>query len=388
MEQAVSDYEAILNGPKYTVTFAATKGSQAVTGLKITMQDGYGNETKADGTTVQVPAGTYHFSVSDGTWNRTEGNVEIASEKNLTVALPDGEWFGDIKLLDNNKNPYAGEQDKAAHKAVYQIPDTIGSNGIYLNAASGALPDDGTTRLRTIYMGTDGQDKSTFNRTWNSQYTALAFCVLQGMEGRTFQLEAQYTVEDESRADAGYVMIQSYEMELQRYPTLKNISVKAGNTELMTGFQNLTMEYELRTTSDRVVISGTPLEEDCKVLVNQNTSGMVELQEKKTYEIPVSVVYGEGTPTVYTLRVTRTDAAKVTLNVPADTEVQVINQASSEIKSEDDGTYLLVPGEQYTYIATKEKLVSQYRAIPCFRWKDGECGSTGDPGCHDSFCTV
>lgn len=98
-----------------------------------------GNETKADGTTIQVPAGTYHFSVSDGTWNRTEGNVEIVSEKNLTVALPDGEWFGDIKLLDKNKNPYAGEQDKSAHKAVYQIPDTISSSGIYLNAASGAL---------------------------------------------------------------------------------------------------------------------------------------------------------------------------------------------------------------------------------------------------------
>ena len=158
--QAVNDYEAILNGPKYTVIFAATKGSQTVTGLKITMTDAYGNETKADGTTIQVPAGTYHFSVSDGTWNRTEGNVEIVSEKNLTVALPDGEWFGDIKLLDKNKNPYAGEQDKSAHKAVYQIPDTISSSGIYLNAASGALLDDATTRLRTIYTGTDGKDKS------------------------------------------------------------------------------------------------------------------------------------------------------------------------------------------------------------------------------------
>ena len=177
--QAVNDYEAILNGPKYTVIFAATKGSQTVTGLKITMTDAYGNETKADGTTIQVPAGTYHFSVSDGTWNRTEGNVEIVSEKNLTVALPDGEWFGDIKLLDENKNPYAGEQDKSAHKAVYQIPDTISSSGIYLNAASGALPDDGTTRLKTIYTGTDGTDKSELNRTWNSQYSVLAFCLNQ-----------------------------------------------------------------------------------------------------------------------------------------------------------------------------------------------------------------
>lgn len=70
--------------------------------------------------------------------------------------------------------------------------------------------------------------------------------------------------------DFGYVMIQSYEVELQRCPTLKNISVKAGNTELMTGFQNLTMAYELRTTADRVVISGTPLEEGCTVLVDQN----------------------------------------------------------------------------------------------------------------------
>ncbi len=382
LEQAVSDYEAILNGPKYTVTFAATKGEQIVTELKITMTDVYGNETKADGTAIQVPAGTYHFSVSDGTWNRTEGNVEIASEKNLTVALPDGEWFGDIKLLDNDKNPYAGEQDQAAHKAVYQIPDTISSNGIYLNAASGALPDDGTTRLKTIYTGTDGNDKSELNRTWNSQYTALAFCLNQGLEGRTFQLEAQYTVADESRADFGYVMIQSYEMELQRYPTLKNISVKAGNTELMTGFQNLTMAYELRTTSDRVVISGTPLEEECTVLVDQNTSGIVELPEKKTYEIPVSVSYGEGTPTVYTLRITRTDAAKVTLKIPADTEVQVTNQAASEIKAEDDGTYLLVPGEQYTYTATKE---TWYHSTAPFLASDGKTVNVAAPETKDAM---
>lgn len=347
-----------------------------------------GNETKADGTTIQVPAGTYHFSVSDGTWNRTEGNVEIVSEKNLTVALPDGEWFGDIKLLDKNKNPYAGEQDKSAHKAVYQIPDTISSSGIYLNAASGALPDDGTTRLKTIYTGTDGNDKSELNRTWNSQYSVLAFCLNQGLEGRVFQLEAQYTVADESRADFGYVMIQSYEVELQRYPTLKNISAKAGNTELMTGFQNLTMAYELRTTADRVVISGTPLEEGCTVLVDQNASGIVELPEKKTYEIPVSVSYGEGNPTVYTLRITRTDAAKVTLQVPADTEVQVTNQALSEIKAEDDGTYLLIPGEQYTYTATKGSWYHSISIVPGFRRKDGACGSTRDQRCYDSLCTV
>ena len=382
LEQAVKDFDAILNGPKYAVTFAATKGSQAVTDLKIIMTDAYGNETKADGTTIQVPAGTYHFSVSDGTWNRTEGNVEVDAAKQLTLALPDGEWFGEIKLLDNDKNPYAGEQDQAAHKAIYQIPDTISSSGIYLNAASGALPDDGTTRLKTIYTGTDGNDKSELNRTWNSQYSVLSFCLNQGLEGRAFQLEAQYTVADESRADFGYVMIQSYEMELQRYPTLKNISVKAGNTELMTGFQNLIMAYELRTTSDRVVISGTPLEEECTVLVDQNTSGIVELPEKKTYEIPVSVVYGEGMPTVYTLRVTRTDAAKVTLNIPADTEVQVINQASSEIKAEDDGTYLLVPGEQYTYTATKE---TWYHSTAPFFASDGKTVNVAAPETKDAM---
>lgn len=382
LEQAIKDFDAILNGPKYAVTFAATKGSQSVTDLKITMTDGYGNETKADGTTIQVPAGTYHFSVSDGTWNRTEGNVEVDAAKQLTLALPDGEWFGEIKLLDNDKNPYAGEKDQAAHKAVYQIPDTISSSGIYLNAASGALPDAGTTRLRTIYTGTDGKDKSETNRTWNSQYTALAFCLNKGLEGRTFQLEAQYTVADESRADFGYVMIQSYEMELQRYPTLKNISVKAGNTELMTGFQNLTMEYELQTTAERIVISGESEEDGCTVLVNQTASHVVNLPEKKTYEIPVSVSYGEGTPTVYTLRVTRTDAVRVTLNVPADTEVQVTNQADSEIKAEDDGTYLLVPGEQYTYTATKE---IWYHSTAPFLASDGKTVNVAAPETQDAM---
>lgn len=39
-------------------------------------------------------------------------------------------------------------------------------------------------------------DKSELNRTWNSQYSVLAFCLNQGLEGRVFQLEAQYTVAD------------------------------------------------------------------------------------------------------------------------------------------------------------------------------------------------
>ena len=234
LEKAVADYEAILNGTKYSVNFSATQGSKTVTTLSITMTDQYGNVSTAQGTQIQVVAGTYQFSVSDGGYNRVDGEVAVKGQQFVTVTLPDGEWFGEINLLDDDraKKSFAKEQDTNAHRAVYQIPDVTGTTAIILNAAYGkGIPDSKTTLLRTIYVGVNGTDASDISRSWNSTAVKLSQCVKNGLEGRTFLLEAQYPVKDKSRADYGYTMIQSYEMVLERYPTLRALSVKDGDTE-------------------------------------------------------------------------------------------------------------------------------------------------------------
>ena len=91
LEKAVADYEAILNGTKYSVNFSATQGNKTVTALSITMTDQYGNVSTAQGTQIQVVAGTYQFSVSDGGYNRVDGEVVVKGQQSVTVTLPDGE---------------------------------------------------------------------------------------------------------------------------------------------------------------------------------------------------------------------------------------------------------------------------------------------------------
>lgn len=372
LEKAVADYEAILNGTKYSVNFSATQGSKTVTALSITMTDQYGNVSTAKGTQIQVVAGTYQFSVSDGGYNRVDGEVVVKGQQSVTVTLPDGEWFGEINLLDDDraKKSFAKEQDTNAHRAVYQIPDVTGTTAIILNAAYGkGIPDSKTTLLRTIYVGVNGTDASDISRSWNSTATKLSQCVKNGLEGRTFLLEAQYPVKDKSRADYGYTMIQSYKMVLERYPTLRALSVKDGDTELLTGFDGMQTEYSLTTVGDSLTIAGTPFEEEgCSVLVNGRNTNTVSVNQGQT-DVQVQVVCDTtGKKSEYTLHITKKASVSVTLDTPADTSVAVMNAAGSEIRPGTNGTYALIPGAEYTYVAT---LDTWYHTTASFTAEEG-----------------
>ena len=150
LNQAISNFEALLNGTTYTVRAAATQNGTAVNDPTVTVTDVYGNTFTGIGS-VDVVAGTYSFSVSDGGFNRTEGTVSVSADTQVSVELPYGEWFGDIKLLDSNKEPYAYTQNTNNHTAEYWVEDTAQAlASIYLNAAMGQVPTERTTKLRTI----------------------------------------------------------------------------------------------------------------------------------------------------------------------------------------------------------------------------------------------
>ena len=63
------------------------------------MTDTYGNVTTGTGS-AKVIAGSYKFSISDGGHNRTEGTLSVSADAQVSVTLPYGEWFGNIRLLD------------------------------------------------------------------------------------------------------------------------------------------------------------------------------------------------------------------------------------------------------------------------------------------------
>ena len=343
LEKAISDYEAILNGPKYTLTVAASQNGQTLTQPTVTLTDAYGNETTGTGTEIRVVAGEYRFSVSDGGWNRTEGTVTVTEDRTLTVQLPAGEWFGDINILDAEKKPFDRTQDASAHTVQFLLPDTATTYGLYLNAMIGAVPDRETTRLRTIYTGVDGTDRSNVTRSWNSETTSLSQLLEPGLTGRTWMLEAQYPDAD------GYTEIQSYTVTMVRYPTLSALGVTAEDTVLPLDFAPETTEYTLTTVSDRVEITAEAFTAEGTTL---SGTGTVSLTGPTTVHT-VTVTADNGQSREYRLTLEKKEAVLVTVRAASGTETAVYNGADVCI-APVNGAYALIPGAEYTLIATRD----------------------------------
>ena len=365
LNKAIDDYNALLSGTKYTLTIAAAQGDGKLAGPTVTLTDIYGNETTVVGNALQVVAGEYTFRVSDGGCNRTEGKLTVNGDMALNVILPHGEWFGAVNILDGNKEPYPCVQNREAHTAVYQIPDVAKELGsLYLNVEQGAVPDAGTTRLRTIYTGVNGLDYSQVARSWESTATALTYILEQNMTGAAFRLEAQYT------DDSGYQQIQSYEMKLERTPTLAELTVMADGTVLPVSFDPVTYSYEVTTVSDHLVISAEPF------CTGYEISGAGTVPAAGSHKISVSA---RGKTTEYTLKVTKKDSVAVRLTVPSGVDVQVENAAGSSI-APVDGVYNLIPGESYTYRATRN---TYYHTAHTFTAAEGLAVSVAEPAVTD-----
>ena len=191
LKDAIAEYAALLDGTKYTVSATATQNGNAVEAPILSLTDVYGNVTTGTGS-VQVIAGDYKFRVSDGGYNRTEGTLTVSADAQVSATLPYGEWFGNIRLLDADQEPYRAAQNRANHTAQYWIEDTANAlSSVYLNVVMGNVPNTKTTKLRTIYTGTNGKDMSGTSRSWNSTATSLTYLLTSGMEGKTFAVTAR-----------------------------------------------------------------------------------------------------------------------------------------------------------------------------------------------------
>ena len=341
LKDAIAEYAALLDGTQYTVSAVATQNGSALAEPVISLTDTYGNVTTGTGS-AKVIAGSYKFSISDGGHNRTEGTLSVSADAQVSVTLPYGEWFGNIRLLDAEKEPYRAVQNRADHTAQYWIEDAASAlSSVYLNAEMGDVPNTKTTKLRAIYTGTNGKDMSSMPRSWNSTATSLTYLLSSGMEEQTFALEAQYAGAD------GYTQIQSYDVTVTRVPTLKTLTVTAEGTKLPLSFEPTVREYSLTTVSSTLDIAAVPFDEGYTV----TGTGAVQLSGN-TLNHTIQVTAPNGEQSAYTLHIRKVASVPVTLDVPSGTAVQVSNSAGSEI-APVDGTYHLIPGESYVCIATK-----------------------------------
>ena len=349
LDEAVAAYEALLSGEKFTVTVNAA-GAKA-----LTLTDAYGNVTAADGTSAAVIAGEYTFSVSDGGANRTEGSLTVTENVTKSVELPTGSWFGTVALRHT-----AGAGDYAylavpdgGSAADYTVEDF--RTAVYLNARMGDVPDEDTTALYACYLGADGRDYgdasvSANRRSWESYQTLLPALLSAGMDGRSFPLEARYPAPD------GTTQIQSYTVRIARAPTLAALTVTADGTVLPLDFAPETTAYDVTTVSDTLVIDAVPFgTSGYTVTVNGQAGTAVPVSDGSA--LAVRVAHEGGAATTYTLRVHKAEAVTVRLTLPdAQTTATVQNAAGCTIAPIEGTTFRLIPGEKYTYIATKNEI--------------------------------
>lgn len=365
LNAAISEYENLFKAEKYTVSVTATQGGAAFENPVITLTDEYGNETTNTGASVSVIAGKYDFSISDGAYNRTEGTVDVSEDLKISVTLPQGEWFDDIQLLDSSKNAFEYTIDKEKHTAEYFVDDTVGTTGIKIYAVRGKdLPLDESgniaAHLYACYEAVDGSndygssDKASNKRSWESKASSLVKLVDTGMDGRDFAIEARYTGED------GYVMIQSYETKITRVPTLTSLIAKDGNgSSLLSGFASGVKEYSFNTINSILEIEAEPYaEEGYSVSVDaakkdSDNPNKVVIEGNEANKVEVKVSHSNGQSRTYTLNVTKINPAKVSLSLGQDVSVSLENANGSIIEPVSGSDYELIPGETYTYIATK-----------------------------------
>ena len=380
LESAISDYEDILSGAKYTVTVNATQYGQQLPSPVITMTDAYGNITTNTGSSIQVIAGDYTFSVSDGGYNRTEGTVKVRANTIISTELPEGEWFGEMIMRSYNwqygAQPYQSVQDSENHKAIFYVRDTAyGYYGTNLIVFIGDVPDPETTRLRTIYVSVDGIDYSEYTqRSWaNSDSTHgnyLNWLVAQGMEGRTFSIEGQYTM------NSGYTQIQSYEMEIVRVPSLIDMFLDSNGSLISLGceFDNGTWDYYITTIEDTINIHTEPFSSDYVITGN----GEISIESGSSIH-DVVITAPNGMSSTYRLHITKTVEAAVTLDLPAATTATITNDIGS-VFVPVNGQYNLVPGETYTCTTTKDEY---YHTQTTFIAVDGLTLSMAEPVTED-----
>ena len=368
--QAMSDYETVQNGTKYTLTFS--NGTTTHTGVSIQVENEYGKHWTDDGDGIlSVPAGNYTFQMErDGL--HVQGDITVSGNLTVTAKFPQQNWLkldsfrlsGSYGAEDNEENKFTdGEFTMGTwnnRQVTVPVADTFtGTVYSYVEYDTAQLSE--VPSLKAIYHkagnGKDAEQDIPFQSLTSGAIGALK----KGAEGNSI------TYRVTSEGTDGYLYAQDYVVTFERIPTLSAISVTDQNgisqvaTTVFDG-NAYAYTYKVLDSVTSVTVAGTPLIEGYDVQVDGKdaTNGVtVDIAGvETTFDVKVSA---GGYSTTYTLTICPGAGKSLSfITQSTDVTLEVVNANDEVIPYEKfrEGTknrykYTLVPGETYSYVATR-----------------------------------
>ena len=374
LNDAVRNYENTLTGEHYAVRF--TDGSAAYSddnyhGVSITAVNAYGKQWTDDGDGVlELPKGDYTFCVEQAGL-RVEGKITVSAAATVSAELPQSEWLitdtfrvsGSFGEETNKDNKFTDEEWQLGQwsdrEVTVPVLDTFtGSVYTYAEYDTGLLSEIPTlTAIYTLASTGERMEKAlAFQSLTSGTYSVLS----RGAAGNTVIYRLS------SKSEDGYTYSQDYTVHFDRVPTLASIRVEdqiGVDQAASIPFAPDTMEYTYKVldTVTAVTITGQPLENGYTVTVNgKNAANGVTVDVSGETVIPVTVS-ANGYSSTYTLTIQPGEGKSLSFLSERSVTVEVVNSNGvvmpyttlRESATQNRYRYILVPGETYHYVATR-----------------------------------
>ena len=373
LNQAMAEYEATLQGTKYTVSF--TNGgvlcsAARYSGISITAENAFGKvwtDENGDGK-LELPQGSYRFHVVfDGlhAW----GEVAAPEEESVALTMPDKElWLdtGSFRLSGSYANGTESKfedseftlgtwKDRSVTAPV--LDSFTGAVYSYARFNKSKFSEANLPTLTAVYTMKNAAGTRMEKDIAFESYSSGAFSVLSAeAEGNTVIYRISSLEAD------GYTYAQDYTVTFDRIPTLKSVSVvDQSGTDLaaMELFRSDVSEYTYNVLDSvtSVTVNAVPSGSDYRVSVGDGTSNTVSVSGDTAVKVTVEA---NGYRNTYTLNICPGKGSNLFFASDASVTVEVVNQngvvmpfiTHKETATKNRYQYTLVPGDQYSYVAT------------------------------------
>jgi len=373
LNRAVSDYENTLNGTQYTVTFS--DGTKDYTGVSITAINPYGKEWVDDGDgKMQLPAGQYNFRLAhDGL--AVSGTITVVQETTVTAVLPQQQW---LKLDTFRLSGSYGAESHEEHKftdAEFSLDQWEGRKltvpvldsfvgAIYAYAEYDKVLLTTVPSFTAVYtMQNATEDEMEKSLPFESFTSGANHVLSKGSRSNT----VIYRVSNVG--EGGYTYEQDYSVTFARVPTLTSITVTGmdenGNnfpqaaTDAFSGAQT-EYTYKILDSIKHVQVSAEPFLTEYEIVVNGQPVEKLDALDINGDTVIEITVTCNGYSNTYYLNIK--PGAGQTLSVVSEktVTVEVVNSngvtipytTHKESETKNRYKYTLVPGENYSYVAT------------------------------------